>query len=143
MNRTRDFERLFDLGIRQFNDRCFWDAHESWEELWLEAESETHRFLQGLIQLAAAYHHCKRGTLRGGVRLFEAAFEKLRDFPAGYCGVDREEAIERATSHRENLTRIVDQADAATRMFDPPVQDSEFPKLTLIEEWQAQIPNNW
>ena len=38
---------------------------------------EEKRFLQGLIQLAAAYHHAGRGTNRGGIRLFDAALEKL------------------------------------------------------------------
>jgi len=56
------------------------------ETIWLEAESEVHVFLQGLIQLAAAYHHVKRGTYPGGLRLFDAALQKLEGFPKRWCG---------------------------------------------------------
>ncbi|SVC63873.1 uncharacterized protein METZ01_LOCUS316727, partial [marine metagenome] len=27
---------LFQQGVDAFNNRCFYDAHEFWEELWLE-----------------------------------------------------------------------------------------------------------
>jgi len=56
------------------------------------ARSDVKLFLQGLIQLAAAYHHVRRGTLRGAPRLFDAALRKLATFPPGYCGIDRSAA---------------------------------------------------
>jgi predicted metal-dependent hydrolase len=92
-------------GIALFNDRKFWHAHEAWERDWLVAEGEKKLFLQGLIQLAAAYHHVQRGTYRGGIRLFDAALEKLSRVPAGYAGVDRNEAVTRGAQHREQIAR--------------------------------------
>ena len=29
-------DKLFQKGIDAFNDKCFYDAHEYWEELWLD-----------------------------------------------------------------------------------------------------------
>ena len=84
-----DFVTHFRAGLDHFNAGEFWDAHESWETIWLEAESDVHVFLQGLIQLAAAYHHVKRGTYPGGLRLFDAALQKLEGFPKRWCGIDR------------------------------------------------------
>jgi predicted metal-dependent hydrolase len=92
-------------GITLFNDQEFWHAHEAWEELWLPARGEQKTFLQGLIQLAAAYHHVQRGTFRGGVRLFDAALAKLAPFPAGYGGVDRAEVVDAAAGHRLRIAR--------------------------------------
>ncbi|MGN6184886.1 MAG: DUF309 domain-containing protein [Thermoanaerobaculia bacterium] len=92
-------------GIALFNDCHFWHAHEAWEELWLAATGEEKIFLQGLIQLAAAYHHVQRGTMRGGVRLFDASLSKLSPFPNGYLGIDRASVIERAIEHREKIAR--------------------------------------
>ncbi len=92
-------------GISLFNEQKFWHAHEAWERIWLTATDPQKRFLQGLIQLAAAYHHVQRGTYSGGVRLFDAAQEKLLPFPAGYEGVDREEAVAAAAVHREKIAR--------------------------------------
>jgi predicted metal-dependent hydrolase len=87
-------------GVEHFNALEFWHAHESWEELWLEAETDVEQFLQGMIQLAAAYHHLKRGTYRGGVRLFDAALRRLEAFPRDFSGIDRTAAEEAARKHR-------------------------------------------
>lgn len=91
-------------GVELFNERRFWDAHEAWEHLWLSASGGEKQFLQGLIQLAAAYHHVQRGTSpRGAVRLFDAAMRRLEPFPPLHDGIDREEAISVARKHREQI----------------------------------------
>lgn len=105
-------------GVEHFNAHRFWHAHEAWEVPWLEAEGDLRTFLQGLIQLAAAYHHVQRGTFRGGVRLFDAALKKLEPFPAGCCGIDRVMAVRAAIRHRERI--------AGGERIDP----GEFPKLS-------------
>jgi predicted metal-dependent hydrolase len=91
--------------VELFNEHQFWHAHEAWEELWLHTSGDEKTFLQGLIQLAAAYHHVQRGTFRGGVRLFDAAFAKLGPFEKGHDGVDRAEAVDAARRHREKIAR--------------------------------------
>jgi predicted metal-dependent hydrolase len=103
--KERARETDIEKGIALFNDHHFWHAHEAWEEIWLQASGEEKIFLQGLIQLAAAYHHVQRGTFRGGVRLFDAAFRKLERFADGYHGVDRTEAVAVAIQHREKIAR--------------------------------------
>jgi len=97
-------EKLLE-GTELFNKKEFWHAHESWEELWLEAGTDLHQYLQGLIQLAAAYHHVKRGTTRGAVRLFDAALKRLEAFPVVHCGIDRSAAVAAAQRDRERLAR--------------------------------------
>jgi predicted metal-dependent hydrolase len=104
-------------GVALFNDRKFWHAHEAWERDWLVAEGEERTFLQGLIQLAAAYHHVQRGTYAGGIRLFDAALEKLSHSGEGFLGVDRAEAVERAALHREWIVQ------------GEHIGEMEFPKL--------------
>lgn len=98
-------EASLQAGIELFNAQRFWDAHEAWEEPWLTATGETRQFLQGLIQLAAAYVHVQRGTYSGGVRLFASALQKLEAFPADYAGVDRAHAVAAAREHRERIAR--------------------------------------
>jgi uncharacterized protein len=87
-------------GVALFNEQRFWHAHEAWETLWLKATGDEKQFLQGLIQLAAAYHHVQRGTYRGGVRLFDAALRRLAPFPPGHDGIGRAEAVAAAERHR-------------------------------------------
>jgi predicted metal-dependent hydrolase len=83
-------ERLHLLheGINQFNDRFFFEAHEILEELWMQSPWPTRRFLQGLIQMAAAFVHFVRHEYPGTVRLLGHAHEKLSDFSPRYLGVD-------------------------------------------------------
>jgi predicted metal-dependent hydrolase len=91
-------------GVELFNGHEFWHAHEAWEEVWLRAEGDEKQFLQGLIQLAAAYHHVKRGTSpRGAVRLFDAALRRLQPFPEGHRKVSRTDACATAAVHRERI----------------------------------------
>lgn len=92
-------------GVSLFNAHRFWHAHEAWEQLWLPAVGEEKQFLQGLIQLAAAYHHVQRGTFRGGVRLFDSALRRLAAFPPGHDGIDRAEAVAAAERHRQCIAR--------------------------------------
>jgi len=92
-------------GIRLFNEQRFWHAHEAWERIWLKAGPGDKTFLQGLIQVAAAYHHVQRGTFRGAVRLFDAALSKLAPYPVHFLGVDRDDVIARAKIHRERVAK--------------------------------------
>jgi SAM-dependent methyltransferase len=55
--RTSTLEEAFDAGARLFDDGRYWDAHEAWEERWrIETREPARLFLQGLIQVAAAFH---------------------------------------------------------------------------------------
>jgi predicted metal-dependent hydrolase len=94
-------------GIEHFNAGRFWEAHESWEQLWMRATGEEREFLQGLIQLAAAYHHSKRGTLSGAVRLFDTALARMEPFPPGHDEIDRSEAVRAAAVHRDWAEALV------------------------------------
>lgn len=92
-------------GVGLFNARRFWHAHEAWERIWLVAEGDEKIFLQGLIQLAAAYHHVQKGTYAAGLRLIDAALEKLSRFPDGYLGLDRARAVLEASLHRGRIEK--------------------------------------
>ena len=56
---------LFSKGIRSFNNKKFYDAHEHWEELWLDYRLKDAKFIQGLIQLAVSYFHYFNDNLKG------------------------------------------------------------------------------
>lgn len=75
-------------GIILFNSGEFFKAHEVWEEIWLTAPPEEKPFLQGLIQLAAAFHHYSRGNRAGMQSLATAALEKLEKCPDIFSGLN-------------------------------------------------------
>ena len=57
LNKMKKEDVLFNKGIEAFNNRQFYDAHEYWEELWLDYKLNDAQFIQGLIQLAVSYFH--------------------------------------------------------------------------------------
>jgi predicted metal-dependent hydrolase len=85
--RATEENRSFERGLAHFNAREFFEAHEAWEELWLREPLPDKAFLQGLIQIAAAFHHYGRGNLRGTKSLLAAGSSKLEDFPGEHRGI--------------------------------------------------------
>ena len=75
-------------GAALFDQGRFWDAHEAWEEAWLEEDGEVRLFLQGLIQVAAGYH---KATVQlqpnGCVKLLRSGLAKLLPLPPEFLGV--------------------------------------------------------
>ncbi len=80
-------EILFQKGIKSFNDRNFYDAHEYWEELWLNYKLEEAKFIQGLIQLAVSYYHLYNDNLNGAKSMLRKCLGKLDDFDKSW-GID-------------------------------------------------------
>ena len=80
----------FSDGVELFNAERFFDAHEAWEIIWLESRGQEKKFLQGLIQLAAALHHFQRGNLPGARSLLEEGANKLRHFRGNHRGLNLE-----------------------------------------------------
>jgi predicted metal-dependent hydrolase len=75
---------LFKRGVGHFNARRFFEAHEVWEELWLHATEPDKTFLQGLIQVAAAFHHYGRGNLGGARSLLAPGIAKIGEAPSDH-----------------------------------------------------------
>jgi predicted metal-dependent hydrolase len=81
-------ESQLDRGILLFNAGAFWEAHEAWEEIWQNRAEDGRFFIQGLIQLAAAYHQLSRKVYRGFVIHLEQARARLKLFPPQFLGID-------------------------------------------------------
>ena len=74
-------------GLRCFHSAAFFEAHEHWESVWLVAQEPEKTFLQGLIQVAASFHHFQRGNLAGTVSLLRSALRRLDTYPEAFAGV--------------------------------------------------------
>ena len=66
----------------------FFEAHEAWEEVWLDSARELRAFYQGLIQVAAAFVHLQRNEYPGTVKLLHEGLRKLEAYPPTTLGVD-------------------------------------------------------
>jgi hypothetical protein len=75
-------------GIRLFNDRQFFQCHEVLEEFYRDAEDAHKPFLEGLIQLAAAFRlFCDFGETRGPVRMMHQALIRFENFQPAFLEI--------------------------------------------------------
>jgi predicted metal-dependent hydrolase len=74
-------------GLHCFHSGEFFEAHEHWELVWLAAPEPEKTFLQGLIQVAASFHHFQRGNYIGTISLQRAALRRLNKYPEVFGGV--------------------------------------------------------
>lgn len=92
-------------GIKLFNEGRFFDCHEVWETVWLNAEGIEREFLHAMIQSAAALHHARRGNLKGAGSVGRRAIGKLAAMPNVVMQLDTAE-------FRLSLERFLANADS-------------------------------
>ena len=127
-------ERLHILlaGVQQYNAGYFFEAHETWEDLWMRSPWPVRRFLQGLIQLSAAFVHLVRHEYPGTVRLLGHGIEKLTGFTPQYMGIDVERLVAEATRAREALFAL------GPERFEEWPRD-QVPKISLLPNEQDRL----
>jgi uncharacterized protein len=90
-------------GIDEFNQRLFFECHETLEEIWLEEHGEERKFYQGIIQIAAGYFKLEQGVPVGAIKLWHSGLEKLEPYAPAYLGINVESFIEAV---KENLAEL-------------------------------------
>ena len=75
-------------GIRLFNDRKFFECHEVLEGYYHGSELDAKPFLEGLIQLAAAFRmFVDFAEVKGPVRAIYQALIRFENYPPAYLQV--------------------------------------------------------
>ena len=76
------------IATSLFNDRCWYEAHDAFEELWQETIGADRPLLQALVQIAVAHVHLERGNDRGATVLLGEALGRLAPCEDGSLGLD-------------------------------------------------------
>ncbi len=119
-----DADRIRD-GLRLFNERHFFEAHEVLEDVWHRERGEPRLFLQGLIQICAGFHHLQNGNARGAAELLQRGGDKMREYPAQYLGLDAERLIEQVDACRVRIERMRDGYEADGPVDFPTIPETE------------------
>jgi len=75
-------------GVAQFNAGCYFDAHETWEQIWLRSSGDEKVFYQMLIQSAVGLHHFERNNWNGARGMHRRVAEKLAALPRMFMSLD-------------------------------------------------------
>lgn len=108
-------EALLRLGADLYNAGYYWNAHEAWEEVWLEADRGLRNFYQGLIQVSAAFVHITNNRYPGGVRLLSSGIAKLENYRPATLGVELSTFLEEAKAARDQVVAL---GENGLRQFD-------------------------
>ena len=109
-------------GIRLFNERFFFEAHEVLEDVWRLERGGPRLFLQGLIQICAAYHHLQNENRAGAVTLLQRGADKMRRYPPRYLGIDAAELIAHLDEDRKRIERMQTGADPEAPLSFPRIE---------------------
>jgi uncharacterized protein len=115
-------------GRRLFNTGRFFEAHEVWEAAWLREEAEIRTLLQGLIQVAAAFHQAlDRRNASGCARLLAAGGTRLEALPGSCAGLA-------LPTLREAVSNALAKARAWQDGLGEPLAPQDAPTIGLAEE---------
>ncbi len=68
----------FNEGLKLFNSRDWYSAHDLFEELWFESIGQERSSLQGILQIAVAQVHLDKGNRNGAAILYGEGLGRLR-----------------------------------------------------------------
>ncbi len=81
-------------AIAQFNQRQFYDCHDTLEAIWNDAPELDRRFYQGLLQVAVACHHLSNCNISGAMMLLGEGTSRLQSYLPIYYDVQVEPLIQ-------------------------------------------------
>jgi len=123
-----EYDSLYLQGIGYFNECDFFEAHETWEELWTEYRGEARKFYQGLIQVAVALHHFGNGNIRGAKKVYLTSCNYLKDYPPLYEGLNLETFL---MEYEQCFAEILNsQEDLPKIDIDP----DKIPEIHLVDQ---------
>jgi predicted metal-dependent hydrolase len=120
----------FDRGLDLFNRAHFFDAHEVLEDVWrsVPGGQPLRLHLQGVVQLAVAFHHESTGNNLGARSVLERALRNLKGAESSLPDVDLDRLRSDLAPWRRYLDDCLNMDDErAIRVVRPPV----LPKIAL------------
>jgi predicted metal-dependent hydrolase len=104
-----------------FNRQIYYEAHDVLEDLWLEVKGDRHFFFyKGLIQLAGAFVHLKKGKLNPAARLFRLSLKNISDFQPVTLDLDVKNLVFRINEWLDVLEKS-DYTQSPYHPTNPPV----------------------
>jgi len=113
-----NIQKLWERALYEHNKSDFHEAHELFEDLWMELDERTERdIVQTLAQADALAVHLETGNIAAAQRLMRQLPELLQNFPNNYKNIDLTEMKQ----------WIVDKI-------------SKIPQFGIVSEISAKVP---
>jgi predicted metal-dependent hydrolase len=124
---NRDFSR----GLELFNRAHFFDSHEALEDVWRSVPrgEPLRRHLQGMVQLAVAFHHQSTGNYVGARSVLERALRNLRGAERSFPALDLDLLRAEVAPWREFLDGLTAEPKKPTGQTNRRAKIPPLPKM--------------
>jgi predicted metal-dependent hydrolase len=99
-------ERVMSQAACLFNEGLFFEVHEVLEAVWLRAQGQVRLALQGLIQIAAGFHHLENENLWGALSLLREGREKLKNHSPAAVGLELDRFLEQVRACHDSIEAL-------------------------------------
>lgn len=89
-----------------FNHHLFFEVHEILEEQWKQEVGDERLFLQGLIQIAVAFHHLGNRNFRGAAALLHDGLAKITPYQPQFLDIEVRRFVEHIIACQQELQRL-------------------------------------
>jgi len=93
------------VAVALWNERLFFEVHEVLEAVWKTAAGTERQALQGVIQIAVAFHHLAHGNRRGARSLLVEGRDRLASVPATTLPLDLARLLDDTAAWDDALRR--------------------------------------
>ena len=111
MNDADKIESLFQAGLKHYRAGDYFEAHESWEELWSDYYLMDRKFIQGLIQLSVSFVHLENGNIKGAKSLLNKSTEKFVEFKGEQREIDVNNLLTQINQVSEAYDNLISSDD--------------------------------
>lgn len=99
-------ELEFLQGVAQFNEREFFECHETLEHLWTHDRSPERELIQGIIQIAVGYYHHLRQNNVGALKLLRRGLERIKKYKTGCMHLNIQQLSLDVSANIEEISRL-------------------------------------
>lgn len=90
-------------GIELFNDGYFFEAHDFFEDIWIDSTTEEKKFFQSLVHISVGCFHLISGNYIGSKNQFEKFIDKVSKFSPVHYEINVENLISQISYLIEQL----------------------------------------
>ena len=107
MNDSEKIQLLFQEGLKYYRAGNYFEAHESWEEMWSDYFLIDRRFIQGLIQLSVSFVHLENGNIKGAKSLLIKSIEKFEEFNGIQRGINLNDLLKQINQVNDVYANLI------------------------------------